>query len=115
MKTAENTISSPFNDWFAFQKSLNWKDDRTQDENARKTFLEAMRQGISRSKAYFEVANRIDQIGRPVDWRKLHVLWCRAWGEWDAQRNGQVAKPAAPISPVPDSHDTQQVVLAPAP
>jgi len=113
MKTIENTISSPFNNWFAFQKSLDWSDDRTQHENMERTFLEALRQGISRSKAFYEVANRINQAGRTVNWQKLHDLWHLVRDQWNALRSGQGVNPAAPIPPVLNGHGAQNVVSAP--
>jgi hypothetical protein len=104
MKTTQQSASSPFNDWFAFQKHLNWSDDRFHHENIRRTFLEAIRLGISRAKAFFDVANKVDGAGRTVDWRKLHELWRSAWDQWNARQNSQAFKPSSQIPPVLNGH-----------
>jgi len=113
METVQNSINSSYDDWFAFLKSLDWNGNGSQHENTQRTFLEAMRHGICRSKAFFEVANRISKAGKPVDWQKLHELWRFAWREWDALRIGQGVKPAAQYNPVPNGHGAQLAVSAP--
>lgn len=112
MNTTQCAVRSQFNDWFAFLKSLNWGDDRMHFENTRRTFVGALRNGISQSKAFFEVANKIDRAGRTVDWRKLHELWRSAWNQWNARQNSQAFKPTSPLSPVLNGHSSPILIVS---
>ena len=112
MKT-ENMMGSTFTNWFVLQKSVDWRDDRTLLDNTRRTFLEALRQGINKPRAFFEVANRIDQAGRTVDWRKLRELWSSVKAEWKALRKSKGILQLPAIPPVLNGHGAQKVAIAP--
>jgi hypothetical protein len=114
MKTI-NTISSQFGDWHAFLKALNWADDRTHYENTRMTFLEAVRRRVPCSKAFYEVANKIYQAGRTVDWGKLHDIWHTARKMVMADGNGRGVNTPSPVQQAVNGSGAKHVVVAHAP
>ena len=88
MNTANYHVNSSFNDWFAYLRSLNWTDGQASNENTRLSFLTAMRLRISRSKAYFEVADKLHRAGHALNWGGMHKLWFAASKQLNSPQMG---------------------------
>ena len=90
MKTLDNNeISSKLDGWYAFQDSLNWNNNQVQCENVHETFLDALKCGVSRDRAFNVVAARINRTGKTIATAVMYEIWHAARCKWQARQHGQ--------------------------
>ena len=92
MKTFDNQLYSPSQTWNEYLHNLLWGPD-TQTDSISQVFREAIRRGISKSDAFFDVAEQIHRSFCPVNWGVLHWRWKQILTEWN-----QAHSPIVPVS-----------------
>jgi hypothetical protein len=98
MQTTANTDYCPSATWHQFLRNLLWQQD-TYADSAYEAFTEAIRRGISRAEAFFDVAEATHRSYCSVNWGVLNWRWKQAFQ--DANHDSRNTNPAPKLKAAP--------------
>jgi hypothetical protein len=102
MRTFKNTDYYPSGTWNQFLHNLHWK-QTSHIDSAYTAFKEAIRRGISRAEAFFDVAEAIHRSYCGVNWGLLNWNWKLALQHSNHARRSASPTPTPKAPPPPPS------------